>query len=83
MKRLRRRSTSSRSTIAGCQFQVGGVFHQVGFGLVATSEHTVGRGDDIIEQLSSADRTSAALDVVHGSRVGLGGLVHFGGERGM
>jgi hypothetical protein len=47
-----------------------------------TSEHTVGRGDDIIEQLSSADRTSAALDMVHGSRVGLGGLIHFGERDG-
>lgn len=47
---------------------------------LATNAHTVGRRDDVIEQLSSTNRTSAALHMVHGSRVGLSGLVHFGGR---
>jgi hypothetical protein len=79
MKRLRRRSTSSRLTIAGCQFQGG----EIPSSLIAspkTSKHTVGRGHNVIEQLGSADRASAALHIVHGSRVGLSGLVHFGGR---
>lgn len=39
-------------------------------------EHTVGGGHNIIKQLGGTDRTSSALHIVHGSRVGLGGLVH-------